>query len=50
MQTHLNEYYIYRVYNYDEGNNSGEFFEIKNNVESQLLMKPTQFKVLIKKI
>lgn len=49
MRLHIKHYSIYRVFNYDEQNNFGEFFEIKNNVEEQLIMKPTQYKVLIKK-
>ncbi|RZK18000.1 MAG: DUF3883 domain-containing protein [Flavobacterium sp.] len=42
-------YCIYRVYNYDEESNSGEFFEISNNVEDKILMQPTQYRVLLKK-
>jgi hypothetical protein len=49
MRLHLDKYSIYRVYNYDEEYNAGDFFEIKENVEEQLLMKPTQYQVLIKK-
>lgn len=49
MRLHVRVYSIYRVYIYDEENNSGEFFEINGEVENQLLMKPTQFQVLIKK-
>lgn len=49
MRTNINSYSIYRVYNYDEENNSGEFFEIKGDVENKILMKPIQYKVLIKK-
>ncbi|MEO8712930.1 MAG: DUF3883 domain-containing protein, partial [Parafilimonas sp.] len=49
MRLHTNQYCIYRVYHYDEGNNFGEFFELIGDIESQLLMKPIQYKVLIKK-
>lgn len=42
-------YSLYRVYNFDEENNSGEFFELKNGIENRLLMEPTQFEVVIKK-
>jgi Domain of unknown function (DUF3883) len=49
MRLHPDQYCIYRVYHYDEANNFGEFFELNGDVESQLLMKPIQFKVLIKK-
>ncbi|MES2398096.1 MAG: DUF3883 domain-containing protein, partial [Bacteroidota bacterium] len=49
MRLHLNQYCIYRVYHYDEVNNFGNFFELGGDIESQLLMKPIQYKVLIKK-
>src|SRR5690606_32341832 len=49
MKLNINAYSIYRVFNYDEENNSGEFFEINGNVEEQILMKPIQYKVFIKK-
>lgn len=49
MRLHLNRYCIYRVYHYDEANNFGEFFELIGDIESQLLMKPIQYKVLLKK-
>lgn len=48
MRANTNRYRIYRVYNYDEEKNSGEFFEIKGDVENQILMKPTQYRVFIK--
>lgn len=49
LRMNADKYFIYRVYNYDEENNSGEYFELKPNVESQLLMQPTQYEVLLKK-
>ncbi len=49
MRFNQNHYCIYRVYNYDEENNYGEFYELSGDIESQLLMKPIQFRVLIKK-
>lgn len=49
MRSNQNKYCIYRVYNYDEENNFGEFFELTGNVESQLLLKSKQYQVLIKK-
>ncbi|WP_347065402.1 DUF3883 domain-containing protein [Flavobacterium sp. WV_118_3] len=49
MRLHPNQYSIYRIYNYDAENNFGEFFELNKNVENQLLMKPIQYQVLIKK-
>lgn len=50
MRDHSANYKLYRVYNYDEENNAGEFFQLIDNVEDRLLMKPTQFKVLLKKV
>src|SRR5690606_7059729 len=49
MRLNKNRYCIYRVYNFDEENNFGEFYELSGDIESQLLLKPTQYKVLIKK-
>ncbi|MBA9072612.1 hypothetical protein GGR22_000738 [Flavobacterium gossypii] len=49
MRLHSNQYSIYRIYNYNAENNFGEFFELNGNVENQLLMAPTQYRVLIKK-
>jgi hypothetical protein len=49
LRLNYGKYCIYRVYRYDEENNFGEFFEINGDVEGQLLMKPTQYRVLIKK-
>lgn len=50
LRENLNNYSIYRVYNYDEEINSGEFFEISGEIENQILMKPTQYQVLLKKV
>jgi hypothetical protein len=49
MRLNKGSYCIYRVYNYDEENNSGEFFEINHEVETQILMKPINYKVYKKK-
>lgn len=49
MRSNENQYYIYRVYNYDKENNFAEYFELTDNVENQLIMEPTHYKVLIKK-
>lgn len=49
MRLNENRYCIYRVYNFNEENNFAEFYELSGNIESQLLMKPTQYRVLIKK-
>jgi len=50
MRSNKNKYFIYRVYNFNEENNFGEFYELSSDIESQILMKPIQYKVLIKKI
>lgn len=49
MRLNKNKYCIYRVYNFDEENNFAEFYELSGDIESQLMMKPIQYKVLIKK-
>jgi hypothetical protein len=49
MRLNPDRYCIYRVFHYDEENNFGEFFELNGDIESQLLMKPIHYKVLIKK-
>lgn len=49
MRLNVGSYCIYRVFNYSVENNFAEFFELSGDIESQLLMKPTQFQVLIKK-
>ncbi len=49
MRLNTSQYSIYRVYNFDEENNFGEFYELCGDIENQLLMKPTQYKVVIKK-
>lgn len=43
------QYCIYRVFNYNPEKNCGEFFVINDDTESKLIMKPTQYKVMIKK-
>lgn len=42
-------YYIYRLYNYDYETNSADFF-IVDELHDQVLMRPTTFKVFIKKL
>lgn len=49
MRQHQGQYSIYRVFKYDAENNFGEYFELKENVENQLLLKPTMFQVLLKR-
>lgn len=41
-------YFIYRLYNYDEETNTADFFVI-NALEKEVLMRPTTFKVYLKK-
>lgn len=41
-------YFIYRLYNYNEENNTADFYIIQNLLES-VLLQPTSFKVYIKK-
>jgi hypothetical protein len=50
MKRNVGKYCIYRVYNYDSTNNFGEFFEVSDNVEEQLLLKPSNYKVFIKSL
>jgi hypothetical protein len=50
LRTRNSGFVIYRVYNYDEHNNFGEFFEISGDIESQLLLSPTQYEVILKKM
>jgi Domain of unknown function (DUF3883) len=49
MSDNNSKYSIYRVFNFDEENNSGEFFELKGNVEDQLLKEPTVYEVVVKR-
>lgn len=42
------QYFIYRLYNYDDESNTADFYIIKNVMEN-LLMQPTEFKVYLKK-
>ena len=48
MRKNKGQYSLYRVYHYDEENNSGEFFELSGDIEEQLLMDPTQYEVVYK--
>lgn len=50
MRLNKGKYCIYRVFLYDEEFNSGKCFSITGDVESQLLMKPTQYRVAVKKV
>lgn len=50
MEEHKSNYSLYRVYNFDEENNSGEFFELTGNVEERTIKEPISFEVVIKKM
>jgi len=41
---------IYRVFNYDPINNFAEYFEVNGDIESQLLLRPIQYVVHLKKM
>lgn len=49
MRERKSNYSLYRIYNFDEENNSGEFFELQGNIEERIIMQPIQFEVVIKK-
>jgi len=49
MESNFGSYSIYRVYNYNVENNFAEFFELDGDLKSDLLMKPIQYRVFIKK-
>lgn len=49
MREHESNYCLYRVYNFDEENNSGEFFELMGDLEDQIIKDPTVFEVVVKK-
>lgn len=49
MRKNTSKYSLYRVYNFDEENNSGEYFELTGGIEERLIMDPTQFEVVIMK-
>jgi hypothetical protein len=49
MRERESNFSLYRVYNFDEENNSGEFFELTGDVEDQLIKEPTVFEVVVKR-
>jgi hypothetical protein len=49
LKQNIDKYSIYRVFNYNADYNFAEFYEIKGNIEMQLLMKPINYKVFLKK-
>ena len=42
---HSNEFYLCRVYDYDEQNNRGKFFAVKGSLENNFALFPIQFRV-----
>lgn len=48
LQNNPGQYSIYRVYNYDEESNSGEFFEISGDLEAKLFFEPIQYEITLK--
>jgi len=49
MQENKTHYSLYRVYNFDEEDNSGEFFELKGDIDDRLIKEPINFEVVIKR-
>lgn len=48
-EQHSGAYFIYRLYNYNEENNTADFFII-DDLEASILMQPVTFKGYIKKL
>jgi hypothetical protein len=48
MSKNPEQYSIYRLYHFDADSNFAEFFEVRGDVESQLLMQPTQYRVFVR--
>jgi hypothetical protein len=49
MQKNKENYFIYRVYNYDEEKNAGRCFIIENDIESKIFKEPVSFRIYLKK-
>lgn len=49
MREHIQSYCLYRVYNFDEENNSGEFFELTGDIDKDVIKEPALFEVVIKR-
>jgi len=45
---HTDNYYLYRVYEYDETTNSGKFYTVNGNIEAAFSFTPTQHRVTVK--
>lgn len=49
MEENKTRYSLYRVYNFDEEHNSGEFFEFREDIANRTIKEPTVFEVVIRK-
>lgn len=43
---HLYTYYLYRMYDYEEGSNSGKFYVAVGDVEEAFNLSPTEYRVV----
>jgi len=43
---HADNYYLYRVYGYDEDNNFGNFYIVGGSIESAFDLTPTQYRAV----
>ncbi|BDH62872.1 hypothetical protein MTP04_30020 [Lysinibacillus sp. PLM2] len=46
-QVHIDNYVLYRVYDYDSNTKSGKFYILEGNIAEKVNLKPTQYKVFI---
>lgn len=44
-ELHANQYYLYRLYNYNKRTNSGEFYILEGDISRQRELLATQFRV-----
>jgi hypothetical protein len=44
-KSHISNYYIYRLYNFDENNNSGKMYMTKGSVVDEYSLVPISFRV-----
>ncbi|UAY55720.1 DUF3883 domain-containing protein [Arachidicoccus terrestris] len=49
MNLDKEHYFIYRIYNYDKINRRGKFYIVSGDVQSQILMKPINYMVVLKR-
>jgi len=48
MRLHSENYYLYRIYNYDSETNRGKFYCMSGNIEEMVYTKPKQIEVFLK--